>query len=211
MNDRKSHFNGFSLVELLIALMVMTIVLTAAVTLSYALSSAYDSTSDISEKQAQVRYTNLQISRLIRQSKLVCARLYGDLVIWRADDNGDNLINISEIVYIETGYSNNYIRLLQFTPDAGDDLNISLSLIQWWYFKNILSSRYPQLRTTLLEKCDVIKITLDEYPPYTRLVNIMFNIEEDNQVRTYQISSSLRCWAGYLIDTSHKLVLQDDD
>jgi len=211
MNYRNSHFNGFSLVELLVSLTVMAIILTAAVTLSYALSSAYHGTSDISEKQAQVRYANLRISGLIRHSKLVCARLYGDLVIWRADDNGDNQINISEIVYIETGYSNGYIRLLQFTPDTSDDLNISLSLIQWWYLKNILSSRYPQLRTTLLEKCDGIKITLDVYPPYTRLVNIMFDIEEDDQVRTYQISSSLRCWAGHLIDTSHRLVLQDDD
>ena len=211
MNIRKYHFYGFSLVELIVALMVTAIVLTAAVTLSYAFSSAYDSTGDISEKQARIRYTNLRITELIRQSKLVCARFYGDLVIWRADDNGDNQINVSEIVYIETGYGGSYIRLLQFTPNVGDDRNISLSLIQWSYLKNILSSRYPQIRTALIEKCEGIRITLDEYPPDTKLVNIKFNIEENNQVRTYQISTNLRCWAGHLIDTSNRLVTQDDD
>ena len=211
MNDRKSHFNGFSLVELLIALMVTAIVLTAVVTLSYALSAAYDGTSDISEKQAQVRYANLQISGLIRHSKLVCGRFYGDLVVWRADDNQDNRINVSEIVYIETGYGGNYMRLLQFTTDTSDDINIPLGWIQWWYLKKILSSRYPPLRTTLIEKCEGIKITLDKFPPYTKLVNIAFNIEEDDQVRTYQISTNLRCWAGHLINTSSELVAQDDD
>jgi len=191
--------------------MVMAIVLTAVVTLSYALSSAYDSTGDISEKQARVRYANMRITELIRHSKLVCARFYGDLVVWCADDNDDNQINVSEIVYLETGYGGSYIRLLRFTPNAGDDRNISLSLVQWLYLKNILSSRYPQIRTTLIEKCDGVKIILDEYPPYTKLVNIAFNIEEDNQVRTYQISTSLRCWAGHLIKTSSELVTQDDD
>jgi hypothetical protein len=191
--------------------MVMAIILTAAVTLSYALSVAYDSTGDISEKQAQVRYTNLRVTELIRHSKLVCARFFGDLVVWRADDNGDNQINVSEIVYIETGFGGSYIRLLQFTPNAGDDRNISLNLVQWSYMKNILSSRYPQTRTTLIEKCYGIKIVLDEYPPYTRLVNITFNIEEHNQVRKYQINANLRCWAGNLIKTSSELVTQDDD
>ena len=211
MNNRKSHCNGFSLAELIIALMVTSIVLTAAVTLSYALSSAYDSTGDIGEKQAQVRYTNMRITELIRHSMLICAWFYGDLVVWRADDNADNQINVSEVVYIETGFGGSYIRLLQFTPNAGDDQNISLNLVQRSYLKSVLSSRYPQVRTTLIEKCDGVKIILDDYPPYTKLVNIMFSIEEHNQVRTYQISTNLRCWAGHLIKTSSELVTQDDD
>jgi len=208
---RKSKFNGFTLVELIVALMVTAIVLSAVVTLSYALSSAYESTSDIGEKQAGVRYTNLRITELIRHSKLVCAWFYGDLVVWRADENGDNQINISEIVYIETGYSNSYMRLLQFTPNEGNDWNISLSLVQWPYLKNMLSSRYPQTSTTLVEKCNGMKIILDKYPPYTHIVNIIYNIEEDDRVRTYQISANLRCRASHLIDTSNRLVSQDDD
>lgn len=211
MSRRRSNLYGFSLVELIVALMVMSIVLSAVVTLSYALSSAYESTSDIGEKQAQVRYTNLRITELIRHSKLVCAWFNKDLVVWRADDNNDNKINISEIVYIETDYSDSCMCLLQFTTNTGNDWNISLGLVQWPYLKNILSSRYPQIRTTLIDKCDDVKIILDKYPPYTQNVNIVYNIEEADRVRIYQISASLRCWAGHLIDTSNKLVTQDDD
>jgi prepilin-type N-terminal cleavage/methylation domain-containing protein len=211
MNRRKSNIYGFSLVELIVAMMVISIVLSAVVTLSYALSSAYESTGDIGEKQARVRYTNLRMTELIRHSKLVCSWFNGNLVIWRADDNNDNKINISEIVYIETGYSNSYIRLLWFTTRAGNDWNISLGLVQLPYLKKILSSRYPQTSTTLIDKCDGMNIILDKKPPYTQNVNIIYNIEEDDRVRTYQISANLRCWAGHLIKTSNRLVRQDDD
>jgi prepilin-type N-terminal cleavage/methylation domain-containing protein len=211
MNRRRSNIYGFSLVELIVAMMVLSIVLSAVVTLSYALSSAYESTSDIGEKQARVRYTNLRMTELIRHSKLVCAWFNGNLVVWRADDNNDNKINISEIVYIETEDGDSCIRLLQFTTRTGNDWNISLGLVQWPYLKNILSSRYPQIRTTLIDKCDGMNIILDKNPPYTQNVNIVYNIEEDERVRTYQISANLRCWAGHLIDTSYRLVTQDDD
>jgi len=194
------------------ALMVMAVVLTAVVTLAYALSAAHDSTSDISEKQAQVRYATLRISELIKYSRLVCAQLSGDLVMWCGDDNGDDQINISEIMYIETGYNRNYIRLLQFYPNnPSDDRNVSLGLVRWWYLKNILTSKYPEFRTTLMEDCEDIRITLDDNPPYTKLVNIQYKLEEDDQLRTYQISTALRCWAGNLIKTSYSLVTEDDD
>ncbi len=211
---KKPRLSGFSLVELLMALMVTGIILTAVVTLAFALNAAYDNTSDISEKQARIRYVTLNISELIGHSKLVCADftdLAGDLVIWRKDDNGDNKINISEIVYIETGYDGSYLRLLQFYPASqGEDVNISLGWIQWWYYKNMLTYRYPKLRTTLLETCEGMEIVLDKAPPYTTFVNIKFNIEEDSQLRTYQIGTQLRCWAGNLIGNPFTLVTDDD-
>ncbi|MBN2183183.1 MAG: prepilin-type N-terminal cleavage/methylation domain-containing protein [Sedimentisphaerales bacterium] len=202
------QMRGFSLVELLMALTVMVIVLAAVVTLSYALNVAFDGANDISEKQAEVRYATFRLTELIKHSRLVCARLPGDLVVWRADDNGDNQINVSEIVYIETGYSGEYIRLLQFYP-GNEDFDISLGPIQWWY-KNIFIYRYPKLRTTLVNECSGVEITLDNNPPYTTFVSIVFDVEENNQVRTYQISSTLRCWAGNLLRDFYTLVTDDD-
>ena len=78
--------------ELLVALMVSSIVLTAIVTLAYALSTAYESTSDMNEKQAHIRYTTLRITELMKNSKLICGIFPTELVLWRADDNNDNLI-----------------------------------------------------------------------------------------------------------------------
>jgi prepilin-type N-terminal cleavage/methylation domain-containing protein len=212
MKSLKTHLKGFTLIELLTALMVATIILTAAVTLAYAISSAYDSTVEINEKQARIRCTDLRITDLIRHSKLICAALPRDLVVWRADDNNDNQINVSEIVYIETVYWNSYIRLLQFFPkNPGSDIAIPLFYINGWYIKNWLIYKYPEQYTTLIDQCQDVIITLDKAPPYTTQVNITFNIEENEQVRTYQINSTLRCWAGNLINTFGGLSAEDDD
>ena len=213
--DKRSRLSGFTLVELLMALMVTGIILTAVVTLAFALNAAYDNTSDISEKQAKIRFVTLNISELIGHSRLVCADhtdITGDLVIWRKDDNGDNRINISEIVYIETGSDGSYLRLLRFYPASqGEDGYISLGLIQWLNYKNVLTYWFTEFRTTLLEKCEGMDIVLDKAPPYTTLVSIKFSIEEDSQLRTCQISAGLRCQAGNLIKGSYPYTLVTDD
>lgn len=212
--NKKTRSKGFSLVELLMALMVTGIILTAVVTLAFALNTAYDETSDISEQQAKIRFVSLNISELIEHCKLVCADhtdLTGDLVIWRNDDNGDNRINISEIVYIETGYEGNCLSLLQFSPDSPwGDMNIWLYWIQQYYYKNAFIYWFTESRTTLLDQCEGIKIDLDKRPPYTTLVNIKFDIEQDSQIRTYQIIAGLRCQAVNLIKDPYTLVPDDD-
>ena len=204
----KSQKRGFTIVELLIALMVSFVVLTAAVTIAYALSSAYESTSDMNEKQAHIRYTNLRLSELIRHSKLVCGASSQELVIWRADDNNDNKINVSEIIYIETGLGN-YLRLLQFDPP---DPSVCITLpVQISYLKALLIYRYPETYTTLFEQCSGMSITLDRNPPYTQFVNFTFDIEENHHIRTCQISSRLRGRAGNLINAYGGLFTSDDD
>lgn len=212
--SNKTRSNGFSLVELLMALMVTGIILTAVVTLAFALNTAYDDTSDISEKQAKIRFVSLNISELIGHCKLICADhtyINGDLIVWRNDDNGDNRINLSEIVYIETGNKGNYLRLLQFSPDdPWGDIIIWLYWIRQYNYKNALIYWFTEYRTTLLDQCEGIKITLDRIPPYTTLVNIKLDIEQNSQVRTYQISAGLRCQAVNLIKDPYTLVTDDD-
>ena len=209
---KRYRLSGFTLVELLMALIVTGIILTAVVTLAFALNAAYDNTSDISEKQSKIRFVTLNISELIGHSRLVCADftdLTGDLVIWRKDDNGDNKINVSEIVYIETGSDGSYLCLLQFSPES--DTTIEWFWFQFQYLKNWLIYKYPEQYTTLIDQCQDLQITLDKDPPYTTQVNILFNIEENEQVRTYQVNSTLRCWAGNLINSSGRLSTEDDD
>ena len=214
MKNLKSNTSGLSLIELLIALMVMSIVLTAAVTLAYAMSSAYESTKNMSDKQAQIRYSALRLSELIKNCRLICAKFSSYIVIWRADDNEDNRINVSEIVYIETGSSANYLRLLQFYPtSSAADAWVLLSNLQNWNYKGSLIKTYPKRYTTLLDQCRNVKIELgdDKYPPYTKQVNISFDINEDGRYRTCQISAALRCQAGNLIKDSQTIKSVDDD
>src|SRR3972149_4536193 len=109
------NYRGFTLAELLVALMVTSIVLAAVATLAFALGAAYETSDDISQKQAQVRFATLRISELIRNCKLICGASGDDLAIWRADDNDDGQINISELVYIEMGPSGEHLQLCEFT------------------------------------------------------------------------------------------------
>ena len=211
MKKYKSKIKGFTLIELLVALIVTSIVLTGIVTLSFAMSSAYENTNDMNEKQAHIRYATLRLSELIKQSKLICGSFSDGLVIWTADINKDNKINVSEVMYLETG-GGKYLRLLEFNPAGiSSDSSLLLSNLRNVYYKSWLVYWYPETYTTLIDQCSNMKITLDSNPPYTQFISMVFDIIENNQTRTYQISSGLRSYAGNLIKKESELYTSDDD
>lgn len=203
--NKNTRLRAFTIVELIVAIMISSIILTAIVTITYAMSSAYDCTSNINEKEAHIRYTTMRISNLIKYSRLICKATSDELVIWRADDNNNNKINLSEIVYIETG-NGNYLRLLEFNPTSSSNPDYSINNLQNIYLKNWLIYFYPESYTILLEQCSNVEISIDKKPPYTQLVNISFDIEENQEKRKYQISTALRCQMSNLIGVS-----ADDD
>ena len=184
MHDTRSE-NGFTLAELLIALMVTSIVLTAVATLAYAMGTANDASDDTSQKQAQVRFTTLRISELMRHCKLICGTPGNDLAVWRADDNGDGQININELVYINAGPGRDYIQLREADNNP----------------------------VVLIRQCSNVEFGFDEplIPPTLRkFVSISFDLVENGIDRQYQISAGLRSWAGHLLDGSGNIVSDDD-
>ena len=206
----KQNFKGFTLVELLVALMVTSIVLTAVATLAYALGVANDSSNDTAEKQARVRYATLRISELIRHSKLICGVHSEDLAIWRADENGDGQINIEELVYVE--WNLGQIRLLEFSPPPGHENDIILvGDIKAGTVKNGLISSADESYTVFLSQCSNVQISTHGIPvPETRRVSVFFDLVENGAVHNYQISATLRGWAGHLLDGSGNIVSDDD-
>lgn len=208
MRDTR-YEKGFTLAELLVALMVTGIILAAVATLAYALGTASDAMDDMSQKQAQVRYATLRISELIRHCKLICSKPGDDLVIWRADDNGDGKINVNELVYIETGTSQNLIRLCEFysvlNPVKG------MSDIQTPEQKQQLRSSYDDTYTTLIPECSNVRFVTDEAPPWSKRASVSFDLAENGVVHQYQINTALRSWAGHLLDWSGDIVSGDDD
>jgi prepilin-type N-terminal cleavage/methylation domain-containing protein len=210
--NKKPFLQGFTIIELLIAMSVTGIVLAAAATLAYAMSTAYDSGSDISMKQSVVRYASLRLSNIIRNSRLVCASSPEYVVLWLTDNNRDNKINVSEIAYLETTKSKNSLRLLQFSPaHTADDAVLSLKALRTNTTKSQLTAKYPALTTMLIPDCENIQIHLNVAPPDTTFINIIFNIRQDRELRTYEIGTALRCRAGNLIDGSDEIVPLDDD
>jgi prepilin-type N-terminal cleavage/methylation domain-containing protein len=206
-----SGHSGFTLVELLVALMVSSVVLTAVATLAYALGSANDSTDDTSRKQAQVRYTTLRISELVRHCKLVCYAGPADFAVWRADENNDGRINFSELVYIEKGAGANHLHFCEFPISWGWDPVVNLSDIgafstSWWAARNMAVES-----TALIPQCSNVQFSFDALPPRTQFVSISFDLVEDNKPRQYQINAVVRGWAGNLLNAAGTALVSDDD
>ena len=198
--------SSFTLVELLVALMVTSIILTAVVALTFVLGVVNDSCNDTAQKQAHLRYATLRISELIKHCKLICDTVGNNLAIWQADDNGNGEIDVTELVYIETGNYKNYIRLLDFpTKPSWLNPDINLSDIQDGWIKIWLKGYCQERYTVLVPHCSNTQFLLDTDAPWTRFVSVSFDLEEDGANQHYQINASLRAWAGNLLDSSGEI------
>ncbi|MHC4499965.1 MAG: prepilin-type N-terminal cleavage/methylation domain-containing protein [Planctomycetota bacterium] len=203
MQDKR-YKSGLTLVELLVALVVASIVLSAVATLAYAMGTANDVMGDTSHKQAQVRCATLRISKLIQHCKLICGTPGSDLAVWRADDNGDGQININELVYIERGDGEDYLRLCEFPPSAA-------SLINLGDIETLVASDYGVSYVPLIPQCSNVQFSLDVLPPSTKFVSVSFEIVENGVVRRFQINAALRSWAGHLLNETGDALVSDDD
>ncbi len=195
---------GFTLVELLLALIVTGIILAAVTTLAFAVGAANDTTDDTSQIQAQVRFATLRISELIRHCKLICGTPNSNIAIWRADNNGDGQININELIYIERGAGNDYLRFCEFP--LSDASIVNLSDIQ-----TLSTNIYSVTYVPLVPQCVNVQFRFDVPPPYSRFVSISFDVLENKIVRQYQINTSLCGWAGNLLDAGGNNIVSDDD
>jgi len=206
-NKRKR--NGLALIELIIAIIVTSIIATAVVTLAYAMDTANDVTDDTSKKQARIRFAAIRISELIRHSRLVCFAGSDDLAVWRADDDNDNQISISELVYIECGSAQDHLQLCEF-PSA-DNTAIDISSIgtfasNWWsaYSADV---NY----TIMMPQCSNVEFGfLPALPPQSEFVTISLDVVENGIARQCQINATLRSWAENLLDGSGDIVSDDD-
>jgi len=208
MRDRRNK-NGFTLVELLVAMIVCGVILAAVATLAYAMGVANDVTGDMSQRQMQVRYATLRISQLLRHCKLVCGMPGDDIAIWRADDNADGQINITELVYIEKCSGIDYLGLCEFTSATNPVVPLSaidaLST-QWW-----LSYNASDKRTVLVPQCSNKQCVYINSPPYTNYVGLSFEVNENGIIRQYEICSRLHGLATHLLDIDGQSIVSDDD
>jgi len=211
-NVREHRQRAFTLVELLVALIVASIILTVVMTLAFAMTAAIDSSDDTAEKQAEVRYATLTISDLIRQCKLICGKPDNDLAIWKSDNDNDGKIDVTELLYIETGTKRNYIQLLDFPniPKWLQNHHFNRDATQSSWFTTILKWHCQERYVILVKECSDAKFLLDVDPPKTEFVNISFNLKENDVSHQYQISASLRTRAGNLLDSKGRIVGDDD-
>lgn len=200
---------AFTLVELLITMVVTGILLSAVATLAFAMSSASRSSDDTSLKEALLRQTRLRIGELLRTCKLICAAPGNDLAVWQADTNNDGQVNVSELVYIERGDGLNTLRLCQFSSGQNDV--VPLETLSVATTKAALASRYVKTYVPLIPTCRNVRFLLDPAPPFTRRVTVSFGLGESGAAHPYEVSVTLRAWAGHLLNSDGTALVSDDD
>jgi len=209
--QRMRHAKGLTLIELMVGLLVTSIILSAVATLAFALSSADRVVGDTAFTQAQLRQATLRLSELIGQCKLLCAAPGNDLVVWRADE-GDNKIDVNELVYIERGADSNTLQLCQFS--SSDNSSKTLSELAQPATKSQLISSYDKTYIPLIPQCRNVTFSCDVPTPLTRagLLTIGFDLTENHEVHRYEITTALRARAAHLLnDAGDALVAADDD
>ena len=63
----------------------------------------------------------------------------------------------------------------------------------------------------MIPQCSNVVFSLDTSVPQTQFVSISLDLQEDSFWHNYQISNSLRGWAGNLIDEDTGNLVSDDD
>jgi len=205
----KRNTNGLTLVELTVALVVTSIVLTAVVTLAYALDTVNDVTDETSKMQAQIRFAAMRVTELIRHSRLVCYTSADELAVWKADDDNNGQISISELVYIECGSARDHLRLCEFPSSNNTSINLSSigSFATNWWSAYSAEANY----TGMMPECSNVQFGFDVLPPQSGFVTISFDVVENGVARQCQINATLRGRAGNLLDTSGSSIVSDDD
>jgi prepilin-type N-terminal cleavage/methylation domain-containing protein len=207
--SRLNHCSkAFTLIELTVALCVVSVVMAAVATMAYAMGTANDVSDNTAAKQAQIRCATLRITEIVRNSRLIINRVGNVIAVWKNDDNNDGEINLSEIVYIGSEADNTDLGVCTFTSDARTLHPYQIGSIYdaWW---SVYASSYSY--TYLIPGCTNVSIVTDTAPPWTKSATITFNMQENGRAKTYQITATVRAWAGHMLDSTGSYLWPGDD
>ena len=212
----RHDIKGFTLVELMVALVVTSVILSAVAALAFAMNTSADVGEDMALSQAQYRQAVLWLRDLIGNARLICAAPGDELVVWKADTNDDNLIDVNEVVYIERGEDATMVRLCEF--ETNGSYHKTISNLTDSNTKSSLVSSYGKPPIALIPRCSNVTFTcyrgndLVDPPTLANHVAISFELTEDNGVHRYEVDVALRARADYLLNANGTaLVIRDDD
>ncbi|MGE5296820.1 MAG: PilW family protein [Solirubrobacterales bacterium] len=209
--QRAGHIRAFTLVELMVGLMVTSILLSAVATLAFAMSSASAACDDAASCQAQLRQATVRLSELIANCKMICAAPGTDLVVWNADANGNGLINVNELVYVERGSAYTLLRLRRFYSATNPTRTIAQLALTTT--KTQLLNLCTTSTTSLIPDCNDVQFKLlnGVQPPRTQSLAITFGLTEDGAYQRHEIVAGLRCRSDYLLTSSNAIITTGDD
>ena len=220
-----SRTRAFTLLEVLTAMTVMTIILAAVATLASAMSNADRETKNMSEQQAQIRYTTMRITELIRNASLIIP--VNDprvgLCVW-TDSDEDGRADGIELVYVEINISlvsateltlddgikyestgQGGIEILEFLTQ-GDTFTISQ--IEDATARGTCLGSGTSRFTTIIPECYDAEVFVDND---RKFASMKFTVNENGRDIQYQLSGTRRCSAGHVLNSSGELIYPDTD
>jgi len=226
--QRTRHTRAFTLAELMVGLMVTSIILSAVATLAFALSSATRASDDVIYTQTQVRAITPRILDLVRYSRMICAHFDNTLVIWRADGNSNDRIDVNEVVYLEYNGLEQTLKLWEFVLDSDDNTDVLAALglpaepgvlaeLAMAQTKTALIEGYSAANPScvreiaILRECSGVSFVLAPDPPRTRRVTVSFTLDENGIERHYEIDVVKGTSADHLLRGDPPKLVSDDD
>lgn len=201
---------AFTLVELMVTLVITGILLSAVATLAFAMSNGSRAGADAAQSQAQLRLGTVRVLDLIQNGRMVLTASATELAVWKGDDNRDGRINANELVYLQCNGSQDALSLMQFASVGNPEIIFNSGTLS--PDKAALESGHNGTEVSLIPDCTNVEFTCDVAPPSTQRVTISFELAEHEIAHKYEITATLRAWAGHLLnDTQDGLVAEDDD
>ena len=203
---------AFTLTELLMAIAITALIGMSVVTVSTALSHAQAGTDSMIEAISSGRYAMRSIDADVRKAALITATGAGEIVIWTGDENGDEQINISELVLIQFDADNQTVERLgvvfpdSMTPGQLAALNVSMTLAYVTDVGNVrdllTQGTYSDYLTQRTLAVDVSKfeVVTDDVPPMPHLVLLRLAVGQDTQQITLTNTAHLRADATGCIE-----------
>jgi len=225
-NTTASRKDGFTIVELLMAMVVMSIVLAAVAGMASAVSNANRETKDMGEKQAEIRYTTMRLTELIKNASFIVPLTTprAGFCVW-TDSDEDGLPDAIELTYVEIiidlanvnvlfpveggikikSVGESIIKILVF---ADLDKTFTISEIESGSARTDCLLLATRTRTIIISECTDAKINIDINRRLTSLKFIVTEADVDSQ---YEIAATRRCSAEHLLNDSWELKAGTDD
>lgn len=184
---------AFTLAELVLAIALISVVGLSVATVASALANAYRQTDTMKESIQSGRSAMMNVASMIRKAKLLVAKSNGALAIWTGDANGDDAINVDELVLIRCVQDSRTVESTRVAFPGTMPREIVMALNE---AKQLLevdtigevrdtmnSATLANHRSSRVLASDVhsFSIETDVDPPYTRLALIRITVGPPDQ------------------------------
>jgi len=151
LNRTGLHRRGYTLIELLVGLAVMVLILTAATAFGFAALKSWSNADALRDAMLQNRAAISDAERVIRSARAIGYTTNNSLLIWANDNDGDNRINLGELVYLhyEPAQNSWFRTQLLFGPNVSQQTRQAhCTAISWSQFtsgsavQNLLNDQY---------------------------------------------------------------------